>query len=110
MAIRINDDCINCGACKAECPNNAIYEPGEEWVYAGKTYGENDSTPQGTTGFFSKDHFYIVPDKCTECVGFFDKPQCAEVCPVDSCIKDDKFVESKEELEIKKKKLDEIGR
>ena len=28
----INDDCINCDACVPECPNNAIYEPDEEWV------------------------------------------------------------------------------
>ena len=26
MAIKITDDCINCGACEPECPNNAIYE------------------------------------------------------------------------------------
>ena len=26
MAIKITDECINCGACEPECPNNAIYE------------------------------------------------------------------------------------
>lgn len=26
MAIIITDNCINCGACEPECPNNAIYE------------------------------------------------------------------------------------
>lgn len=26
MAIIITDECINCGACEPECPNNAIYE------------------------------------------------------------------------------------
>ena len=31
MAIKITDDCINCGACEAECPNNAIYGPDELW-------------------------------------------------------------------------------
>ena len=31
MAIMITDDCINCGACEPECPNNAIYEGGVEW-------------------------------------------------------------------------------
>jgi NAD-dependent dihydropyrimidine dehydrogenase PreA subunit len=25
MAIKITDECINCGACEPECPNNAIY-------------------------------------------------------------------------------------
>ena len=29
------------------------------------------------------DLYYIVTDKCTECVGFHDEPQCAAVCPVD---------------------------
>ena len=28
MAIKITDECINCGACEPECPNNAIYEGG----------------------------------------------------------------------------------
>ena len=33
--------------------------------------------------------FVINPKKCTECIGHFDKPQCAEVCPVDNtCIID----------------------
>ncbi|HRT54706.1 MAG TPA: 4Fe-4S binding protein, partial [Flavobacteriales bacterium] len=31
MAIIITDECINCGACEPECPNNAIYEGGAEW-------------------------------------------------------------------------------
>ena len=31
MAIMITDECINCGACEPECPNNAIYEGGVEW-------------------------------------------------------------------------------
>jgi ferredoxin len=47
MAIYINsDDCINCGACEPECPNNAIYEGGSVW-----TLGENqyeDSTSPGS--------------------------------------------------------------
>ncbi|MGZ4005509.1 4Fe-4S binding protein, partial [Staphylococcus aureus] len=24
MAIKITEECINCGACEPECPNNAI--------------------------------------------------------------------------------------
>jgi ferredoxin len=32
------------------------------------------------------DEFYqIDPDKCTECVGHFNEPQCQQVCPV-ACI------------------------
>ena len=34
MAIIITDECINCGACEAECPNTAIYEGGIEWTSA----------------------------------------------------------------------------
>ena len=33
MAIIITDECINCGACEPECPNNAIYEGGAEWKF-----------------------------------------------------------------------------
>ena len=46
--------------------------------------------------------FYIVTDKCTECNGFHDEPQCAAVCPVDCCIVDEDNIESKEELLEKK--------
>ena len=56
------------------------------------------------------DLFYIVPDKCTECKGFHDEPQCAAVCPVDCCIPDPKHVETEEELLTKKEYLDSIGR
>lgn len=35
------------------------------------------------------DVYYIVTDKCTECVGFHDEPQCAAVCPVDCCVDDE---------------------
>ena len=34
MAIKITDECINCGACEPECPNNAIYEGASNWSYA----------------------------------------------------------------------------
>ena len=49
--------------------------------------------------------YYIVPDKCTECVGFHDEPQCAAVCPVDCCVDDEDIRESKEELLAKKEWL-----
>ena len=37
MAITITDECINCGACEPECPNNAIYEGGVEWAVSDGT-------------------------------------------------------------------------
>jgi ferredoxin len=77
MATKITDDCINCGACEPECPNTAIYEFGIPWDMDGKVHDAIDD-----------DVYYIVPDKCTECVGWFDEEQCASVCPVDCCIPD----------------------
>lgn len=108
MAIHITEDCINCGACEPECPNTAIYEGGAQWTLAGVTYGEGDAAPSGAGDFWSADYFYIVPDKCTECVGFHDEPQCAAVCPVDVCLPDPKHVETPEQLEEKVKTLDAI--
>ena len=110
MAIVITEECINCGACEPECPNNAIYEGGASWELAGTTFGENDVSPNGSTGFYSSDFFYIVPDKCTECKGFHDEPQCAAVCPVDCCIPDPKHVEDEATLLARKEYLDGIGR
>jgi len=37
MAIMITDECINCGACEPECPNNAIYEGGIQWAMSDGT-------------------------------------------------------------------------
>ena len=37
MAIKITDECINCGACEPECPNTAIYEGGAEWKFSDGT-------------------------------------------------------------------------
>ncbi|CAI8346595.1 MAG: Ferredoxin [Owenweeksia sp. TMED14] len=50
----------------------------------------------------SFDLYYIATDKCTECIGFHDTPQCAEVCPVDCCVADEDNVESDLSLEAKK--------
>ena len=61
MAMKITEECINCGACEPECPTKSISE-GEE-IYV------------------------IDPNTCVECVGYFDKPQCVEICPVDCIIK-----------------------
>ncbi len=106
MAILITDECINCGACEPECPNNAIYEGGVEWAWADgtslkgavKTGVDADDKIEPVSDEF----FYIVTDKCTECKGFHDEPQCAAVCPVDCCIPDEANVESEEELLDKK--------
>jgi ferredoxin len=62
VAYMITEDCIACGACESECPNEAISEGDEIYV--------------------------IDPGKCTECVGFYDESQCAAICPVDACVPD----------------------
>lgn len=109
MAIIITDECINCGACEPECPNHAIYEGGAEWKYSDGTglkgifgiHGQEqdaDSLKEPV----SMDVYYIVSDKCTECVGFHDEPQCAAVCPVDCCVDDPDYRESEDELLAKK--------
>lgn len=87
MAYKVTEECINCGACSSECPNEAIYEPGVNWDMNGQVYTEGDSAPSGVTGFYSDEYYYIVPDKCTECQGFYDEPQCVSVCPNDSVVK-----------------------
>jgi ferredoxin len=110
MSYKITSECINCGACEPECPNNAIYEGGAEWELAGNTYGEGTAAPSGAAGFWSSEFFFVVPDKCTECNGFHDKPQCAEVCPVDCCVPDEGHVEDKAALLKKKDYLDSLGR
>lgn len=113
MAIKINEDCIVCNACLPECPNNAIYEPGEEWTFAGGTNlaGPVTLTNGETVDAYtlqqplSNDYYYIVPDKCTECQGFHEEPQCASVCPVDACVPDELYQETVEELLVKKEKM-----
>ena len=110
MAIMITDECINCGACDPECPNNAIYEGGMEWRFSdGTSLTGAIEKPNGEKiiaddPFEPKDMdvYYISPDKCTECVGFHDEPQCAAVCPVDCCVDDPDYVENEEELLSKK--------
>jgi ferredoxin len=87
MSTVITEECINCGACEPECPNTAIYQGGVEWELNGATHAA-----------IATDIFYIVPEKCTECVGFFDQEQCAAVCPVDCCIPDPDIPEAEEQL------------
>jgi ferredoxin len=99
MALLITDECINCGACEPECPNTAIYEGGESWSLDGKNHES-----------LINDYFYIVPDKCTECVGFHNEPQCIAVCPVDCIIVNPEHIETEKELLDKKERLDLIER
>lgn len=77
MALKITNECINCDVCEPECPNEAIFQGSE--IYE------------------------INPDRCTECVGHFDEPQCRQVCPVD-CIPL-AYYESPTELLTKYEKL-----
>ena len=106
MAIKITDDCINCGACEPECPNTAIYEASYEWKYSQGTSlkgdvkllsGQSVNADQDQEPV-SDEYYFIVTDKCTECKGFHDEPQCAAVCPVDCCVPDEDNVESEELL------------
>jgi ferredoxin len=92
MSTMITEECINCGACEPECPNTAIYEGGANFEHKG-----------GSHPAIAQDVYYIVPEKCTECVGFFDQEQCAAVCPVDCCVPNPKDVESEEQLIAKAK-------
>lgn len=79
MAYKITDECWRCEECYWACGNEAIFR--------GETI------------------FMIDPDRCTECVGDFESPQCAAVCPVDCCIPDPDHKESQEQLLEKWKRL-----
>jgi len=99
MAVMITDDCISCNACEVECPNNAIFAADDPYTFDGAEHAA-----------LSSDHTYIAPEKCTECVGFHDEPQCIPACPSDAIVKDPNHVETQEQLLAKKEKLDQIGR
>jgi ferredoxin len=113
MAIKITEECINCGACEPECPNNAIYEGGVEWRIADGTTVKGSfvlkdgsiTDADAAHAPISVDTYYIVPNKCTECQGFHEEPQCAAVCPVDCCVPDEMYRETVEELLSKKERL-----
>ena len=83
MALIITDECINCDVCEPECPNEAIYQ--------------GDSI------------YEIDPDRCTECVGHFDAPQCQQVCPVDCIPLDPARMETEEQLMTKYETLIAVG-
>jgi len=79
VATIITEECINCGACEPECPNQAISQ--------------------------GEDIFVIDPALCTECVGFHDEEACAAVCPVDCCIPDANNLEAEGDLLARAQKL-----
>ncbi len=61
MANKITEDCTNCGACEAECPQTAI-----------------------TQG----DDFYVIDAaKCDECASNGGEASCMSVCPTDCIVK-----------------------
>jgi ferredoxin len=51
--------------------------------------------------------YQIDPDKCTECVGHFNEPQCQQVCPVACIPLDPDQQETQEQLQRKFEKLQE---
>lgn len=79
MATHITDECINCGACEPECPNEAISEGDDKYV--------------------------IDPNLCTECVGFHDYEACQAVCPVECCIPDPGHRETEDALYDRAQKI-----
>ncbi|RLC66341.1 MAG: 4Fe-4S ferredoxin [Chloroflexi bacterium] len=58
-----------CGDCRPECPNRAI----------------------------STAHV-VDPGRCTECVGAYESPRCAEVCSADACVPDPQHRETRQQL------------
>lgn len=79
MAMMIGEDCIGCSGCVDECPNMAI-------TLAGEIYR-------------------IDPAKCTECVGVYDEPQCAALCPTECIVPHPEFREDRGRLMEKRRLL-----
>ncbi|HEY5719559.1 MAG TPA: YfhL family 4Fe-4S dicluster ferredoxin [Gammaproteobacteria bacterium] len=79
MALLINDECTSCDACVPACPNEAISD--------GDLY------------------YVIAPERCTECVGAEDEPQCVLVCPADCIVPDPDRPETPDELQAKYQRL-----
>jgi ferredoxin len=81
MSTKITEECVNCGACLPECPNEAIREDEGKSLHV------------------------IDPEKCSECVGFFAKEKCQEVCPSECCVPDPANPETEDVLIARAKKL-----
>lgn len=67
MALKITYDCIACAACVDDCLQQAISEG---------------------PGIYVIDH-----ERCVECVGFYETPQCVSICPVDAIVPDPDYRE-----------------
>ena len=64
MSYQITEECIGCNRCLSICPTGAI---------------KKDET-----------HFWIVPDICNNCTGYYSMPQCAAICPTNhGCVSED---------------------
>ncbi len=72
MTLKIDKNCVGCDMCLPVCPNDAIHE--------------------------QKSMYIINQDKCTECIGFYNKPQCIEVCPINCIAIDPNYIETKEQI------------
>ena len=79
MALMITDECINCDVCEPVCPNQAITQG--ELIYE------------------------INPDRCTECQGHYDEPQCVSVCPVACIPGNPDYIETVDQLMAKYQQL-----
>ena len=84
MSLFITQDCINCDVCVPECPNEAIALGPEIYV--------------------------IDPDRCTECVGHYDEPQCRLVCPVNCIVQRPGPAETPAQLREKFEQLQSVKR
>jgi ferredoxin len=82
MALMITDQCINCDVCEPACPNGAIFE--------------------------GEDHYEIDPERCTECIGHHDQPQCVMLCPVACIPHHPRFQETPEQLLVKYRRLTRV--
>ncbi len=60
MANTITEECVSCGICEPECPNEAISQGDDVYV--------------------------IDATACNECADDGGSPKCLEVCPVDGAV------------------------
>ncbi|MHB8854219.1 MAG: 4Fe-4S binding protein [Ignavibacteriaceae bacterium] len=72
MSFVITTDCIYCGACIIECPQEAICKRTNKKKYLGKA-----------KNIAYDNLIYINYTKCDECVSF-ESPKCISICPMDA--------------------------